>query len=247
MSALYERLADIRERVAPTADDWRDHYIGWRMRDLWDYVGGLSQPSKMPGYGYSLPAAECRVGSKLGPLPDSTCHYCYAQRGRYVFPNVQRAMYRRLECIDKPYWAEAMAELLLRKQANSRGVKDLDVFRWHDSGDIQSAQHMRAIVRVAELTPSVRHWIPTREYREVTSYLKAGGRVPENLNVRMSAHMVGGRVPSFKGLPLTVSTVRRDEPPAGTHQCPARQQQNACGSCRACWNRNIAVVNYPLH
>ena len=28
-------------------------------------VGGLSKPSKMPGWAYGLPAAECKTGSKL--------------------------------------------------------------------------------------------------------------------------------------------------------------------------------------
>ena len=28
-------------------------------------TGGLSKPSKMPGYAYNLPATECKVGSKL--------------------------------------------------------------------------------------------------------------------------------------------------------------------------------------
>ena len=30
-------------------------------------VGGLSNPSKMPGYGYGLSAFDCSVGSKLRP------------------------------------------------------------------------------------------------------------------------------------------------------------------------------------
>ena len=28
-------------------------------------VGGLSRPSKMPGFAYGLPAKECKTGSKL--------------------------------------------------------------------------------------------------------------------------------------------------------------------------------------
>jgi hypothetical protein len=28
-------------------------------------VGGLSKPSKMPGWAYGLPAKECKTGSKL--------------------------------------------------------------------------------------------------------------------------------------------------------------------------------------
>jgi len=30
--------------------------------EAWTLVGGLSKPSKMPGWAYGLPAAECKTG-----------------------------------------------------------------------------------------------------------------------------------------------------------------------------------------
>ena len=39
-------------------------------------VGGLSNPSKMPGYGYGLSAFDCSVGSKLRLIKNSTCSMC---------------------------------------------------------------------------------------------------------------------------------------------------------------------------
>ena len=60
-------------------------------------VGGLSKPSKMPSYAYSLPAKECKVGSKLRKVKGSVCFGCYALKGNYVYPNVQKALYKRLE------------------------------------------------------------------------------------------------------------------------------------------------------
>jgi hypothetical protein len=212
----------------------------WLTRELDAYVGGLSNPSKMPGYGYSLPALECRTGSKLRDVKGSTCSGCYAMKGRYVFPSVQRALYRRLEAIGRPHWAEAMAELISRRGG--------DYFRWHDSGDLQSLDHLRAIVRVCELTPTVQHWLPTREYRTVQSFITSGGEFPPNLNVRMSAHMLGGIVPTFPRLPMvTVSTVSIDARPAGSHACPAPLQGNSCGDCRACWDRGVSLVDYHKH
>jgi len=62
-------------------------------------VGGLSKPSKMPGWAYGLPAPECKTGSKLRDIPNSTCSGCYAMKGCYVFPVVQAAQYRRLASI----------------------------------------------------------------------------------------------------------------------------------------------------
>lgn len=211
-----------------------------RTADLLEYVGGLSAPSKMPGWAYSLPAAECRTGSKLRQVADSVCSGCYALKGRYVFPAVQRALYRRLTAINRPHWAEAMAELIRRKS------KRAPFFRWHDSGDLQSLEHLRAIARVAELTPNVSHWLPTREYRLVREYLDTE-TLPANLNVRMSAHMLGGKAPRFPGLPVTVSTVSKGDPPAGAYRCPAPQQGNQCGPCRACWDPTVKHVDYHYH
>ena len=48
-------------------------------------VGGLSNPSKMPGKGYNLPAKKCLIGPKLRPIPGTTCHHCYAHKGRYEY------------------------------------------------------------------------------------------------------------------------------------------------------------------
>ena len=48
----------------------------------------LSKPSKMPGYGYSLPAHACLTGSKLAQIPGTPCHKCYAMRGNYLYTRV---------------------------------------------------------------------------------------------------------------------------------------------------------------
>ena len=72
-------------------------------------VGGLSKPSKMPGWAYGLPAKECKTGSKLVKVAGSTCEGCYALKGCYVFKVVQEAQYRRLASIKHELWTGAMA------------------------------------------------------------------------------------------------------------------------------------------
>jgi hypothetical protein len=196
----------------------------------------------MPCHGYSLPAKECLTGSKLRQVKGSTCNGCYAMKGRYRFPNVEQAMYRRLALIGTPEWIPAMAELITRKGEG--------FFRWHDSGDLQSVEHLASIARIAELTPDVQHWLPTREYRIVAEFLEAGNVFPPNLNVRLSAHMIGGHAPTFPRLAgqVSISTVSRDEADyPSAHQCPARHQGNSCGDCRACWAPSVAHVDYHLH
>ena len=70
-----------------------------KTQEAWDLVGGLSKPSKMPGWAYGLPAKECKTGSKLRLVKDSVCYNCYALKGCYVFKVVQEAQYRRLASI----------------------------------------------------------------------------------------------------------------------------------------------------
>ena len=43
------------------------------VKEAWTEVGGLSKPSKMPSFGYSLSALKCKVGSKLREVLNSTC------------------------------------------------------------------------------------------------------------------------------------------------------------------------------
>ena len=67
-------------------------------------TGGLSKPSKMPGYAYNLPAIHCKTGSKLVDVKGSVCEGCYALKGCYVFAVVQAAQYKRLDSLKQPGW-----------------------------------------------------------------------------------------------------------------------------------------------
>jgi len=195
-------------------------------------AGTLSRPGKMPCHAISIPASECNVGSKLVSVPNSVCFGCYALKGNYRFSNVKSAMQRRLDGITHDHWVDAMAFLI--------GDTGDDYFRWHDSGDIQSLQHLDKICEVARRTPSVRHWIPTREYALVKEY-RQSHEIPENLVIRLSAHMVDGEPPSGYGLPT--STVVTD----GSETCYAYKRGGKCGPCRECWDPNVKNVAYPKH
>src|SRR5437763_9079539 len=146
-------------------------------------VGGFSKPSKIPTYCYNIPATECKTGGKLRTVKGSVCASCFALKGRYVFPVVIAAMYRRFKLLDSPNWIEAMAALINRRK--------LQYFRWHDAGDVQSVVHLERIAAVCRLTPNTKHWLPTREYAIVRQWLAQYDK-PANLNIRLSAHMVGG-------------------------------------------------------
>lgn len=244
--AVMATARELRYLLDPAKDARYARHVSNGAPELWPvwvlqrYVGGLSNPSKMPGLALGLPAGECGVGSRLRSVEGSTCQHCYAyMRGNYRWVGVLMAQYARLEALDSPLWVRAMVALIERTGT--------DFFRWHDSGDLQSVEHFARICAVARRTPNVAHWIPTREYRIVAEYRKAGRPIPSNLTVRMSAHSIGGHAPTF-AKPLTVSTVSRaasDYP--GAHHCPAPSQDNECGSCRACWSRDVSLVTYHIH
>ena len=209
------------------------------VKEAWAEVGGLSKPSKMPSYGYSLSAFKCKVGSKLREVLMSTCANCYALKGRYIFPNVQEALDRRMDkLLNNPKWVDAMIYLILHYCTKTK------VFRWHDSGDLQSVGHLINIVNIAECTPNVKHWLPTREVTIVKKYKDLFGEFPSNLVVRISATMVNGVPHKFHEHSSTVAT---SNDLAIGHLCPAPKQDNKCGDCRACWDTNIKNVTYLEH
>ena len=191
-----------------------------------EITGGLSKPSKMPGPAYNLPAAACQTGAKLALVPGTVCHGCYALKGRYRFSNVKSALARRLEALGHPDWVKAMTIL----------IKGEPVMRWHDSGDLQSVAHLKAIFEVCNNTPETRHWLPTREAR----YLPLNhDSIPKNLTIRFSSHKINQ--PPVKSWPWTSTVSTQDS------SCPAQLQNNNCKDCRACWDRKISNITYPKH
>ena len=212
-----------------------------KIKELENKLGTLSKPSKMPGFSFSIPAQKCITGSKLRNKNNSTCSSCYALKGRYIFPNVKAALFTRLENIhllgfDK--WAVLMTELISRKEKKG-------FFRWHDSGDLQSIDHLKAIVTIANNLPEIKFWLPTREIKILKDSLALGLEIPENLNIRISAFFIGSALNpnELKRLGCTGSSVAYNKGFA----CPASKQQNQCLDCRACWNKKIDNVDYILH
>jgi hypothetical protein len=213
-------------------------------------IGGLSKPSKMPGYGFSIPAAYCQTGSILRLQDGSTCAACYACKGRYLFANVQAALERRWQLLMTALRGTS-ADLRAYEQAWNAVLDWLQVkgeahFRWHDSGDLQGPDHARLILRIAAAHPGIRFWLPTKEY--ALAHLMEQEGIPENLCVRLSRPMIGQPCPITPAGPLAYSSVRpRGADPAPWEtRCPAPEQGNTCGDCRACWDPRMQV-SYGIH
>ena len=212
-----------------------------KIKELENRLGTLSAPSKMPSYSFSIPAQKCITGSKLRLKKNSTCSSCYALKGRYVFPNVREALFNRLNKMNTlgfDKWVELMTELISRKEKSG-------FFRWHDSGDLQSIDHLKAIVQIANNLPKIKFWLPSREVKIIKDYINEGNSIPDNLNIRISAFFIGSALnpKELKRLNCTGSTVGFKS----SFNCPSSKQGNKCLDCRACWNKNVDNVNYHLH
>lgn len=207
--------------------------MNWKVSTANALVGGLSAPGKMPCPSFSISAFLCQTGGRLAKIVGSVCAMCYARKGRYIFPNVQAALTRRMTVLaralaDKGFRAEfvsAMAFLISRRKW----------FRWHDSGDLQSKAHYELICEIARATPDTLHWLPTKEPRYVVNAL-----TPPNLVVRVSAPHIDQAAPKYPN----TSTVVSDKSKA---TCRAFERQGKCGPCRMCWDKSTPNVAYYQH
>lgn len=206
-------------------------------------TGGLSNPSKMPGNAYCLPAKKsCPRGRCLARIPGTICSVCYGDRGRYVFPKVQAAMERRLGSLRHPAWEQAMILLI--------GSHKCRYFRWHSCGDMPTLEYLERIMRIAVALPQVHFWLPTQENDLIARWLESpANRIPANMVVRLSSEKFGGIDPFPESLQETPGVLRSGVDCTGPDitSCMSHTHGHVCGSCRKCWSRKVKVVSYKKH
>src|SRR2546430_2351554 len=112
-------------------------------------TGGLSVTSKMPCPSWGISAARCRIGSVLAQKVNTVCSACYAMRGTYQFPNVQKKLEERYQGLFHPLWVPAMVFLI-------RYFCDR-YMRWFDSGDLPGVNCLRNVLTVCAHTRDVLH------------------------------------------------------------------------------------------
>lgn len=221
------------------------------IKEAKEITGGIGFTSKT-GFSFGLPAlTSCRTGCRLASKEGTTCSGCYAKGGNYAYNSVKTAHKNRLNAVKqlhkktyKEKWVNAMVTLIENKAEKTDS--SMHYFRWHDSGDLQGIDHLRAIVEVAKKTPNIKHWLPTKEKQTVKLFLQ-NERLPKNLTIRLSAYYVD-KNPDFD-INIPVAAVYRDNEPGKGHVCPAILQHKGCHEvgCRACWSKKVRKVNYKYH
>ncbi len=128
-------------------------------------IGGLSEPSKMPGYSFSLPAiVTCPIGAKLAAIPGTPCSGCYALKGAYAWKPVREAQARRYALIMQAIgdftrakgWINALSNFLDAKEINARkrlhkvGAPSADSLRAHYAYQAAKARLNAGAKRIVE-------------------------------------------------------------------------------------------------
>lgn len=221
------------------------------LKELHAATGGLSNPSKMPGYAYGIPSEHCILGSILRKAKGTPCSTCYTFKGFYkMYPAVAKAQENRFEILmgDMNQWADDMMQLIERK-LEKLPVSD-HFFRWHDAGDIQSVEHLIAIADIAVSLPWIQFWLPTQQRNFVAKFDAEYDR-PKNLVIRISSTKVGQK----QNAGTLGSTIDTD----GGFNCTAplddkgnelptnHPDKGKCRDCRACWDPKIETINYKKH
>ena len=197
----------------------------------------LSKASKMPCRSWSLEALRTCPASKdvNGDLVDA-CKGCYATEGNYRFPSVKGSREHNRVDWKRDEWVNDMVQEL----DNDR------YFRWFDSGDMYDIKLADKILEVMTLTPWVNHWLPTRMHKinKFKKVLDVMASLP-NVVIRLSSDSVRGQtVPGN----TTSTIIGQDQ--LGTFTgtvCKSYENQGKCGTCRACWSKDIPVIAYVQH
>jgi hypothetical protein len=211
-------------------------------KELANAIGGIGNPSKMPGRAWGISALICKTGSKLAKVKGSVCESCYALKNFYRMPSVKNAHDKRKAAIDGKDFVSDFVEYAKRE-----GLPEY--FRFLDSGDLQSVLMLQKFCQIASQLPHIKFWIPTREYRFVRSYILRGNSIPENVTIRFSDFMIDATEIQKSSLDRQAKKIGVQTSGVGTKEftCPASKQSNECGDCRTCWNRNIPRVTYKQH
>ena len=197
----------------------------------------LSKTSKLGTKSWSLQALETCPGSvgADGKLVDA-CSGCYATTGMYHFGAVKAVRADNKADWKRESWTTDMVKALSKDSH----------FRWFDSGDMYSLELAEKMLAIMAATPNTKHWLPTRMYKfpKFQAVLAKMQALP-NVMVRFSSDAVDGTfTPGVHGSTIIPSA---DTAPAGVTVCQAYSQGGKCLDCRACYDKQVAVIGYPAH
>ena len=178
-------LPDYQPQTMWSREDEAKQMFGGSPLDVKDWQF-LSSPGKMINRTFSLPTHICMTGGVLREKLGTVCTDCYAHNpnSKYAFNPAQQKLMRNLDAIttnDAVEWATQFADVVPKETAN------YPVFRFHDSGEWLSPEHISMYVDIAKKNPKTLFWIPTREWEMLKKVFDARGYdIPNNFVPRVS-------------------------------------------------------------
>jgi hypothetical protein len=197
----------------------------------------LSKTSKLDGiYSWSLNALDTCPGAIVSPgvLADA-CAGCYATTNFYLMSTTRKPRIENQKDWERLDWVNDMVKAL----DSSR------YFRWFDSGDMYALGLAEKILEVMRLTPWVKHWMPTRMHKFPKFKLVLSSMMQlDNVMVRFSSDSVNGEfTPGLHGSVIIPTPQDHKE----GFLCKAYENGGKCSGCRACYDKNVSLINYPAH
>lgn len=207
----------------------------------------LSKTSKMPCKSWSLEARATCPGSRdpSSGEPWPVCAQCYATKGFYRMPNSKKSRDFNRKDWKRDGWITDMVA----------AIGTDEYFRWFDSGDLYHPRLAQKIYSVVKLTPKTKHWIPTKswdvpkmiEWINLLDSLKncvvRRSRKDINHSGLISCNLDG----QWSVVTDSKATVIPMPYEVRAQNCEAYTRGGKCGDCRACWDKNVDLIVYPLH
>jgi hypothetical protein len=197
----------------------------------------LSVTSKLGVKSWSLQALEtCPASLDSNGELVPACRGCYATQGTYHYPNVIK-----VRADNKEAWQNDnfVADFVIALQ-NER------FFRWFDSGDMYTLGLAEKMYSIMKATPWVKHWVPTRmqkfsKFADIIQKMNA----LDNVKVRFSSDAIDGTYTNgVHGSTIVPSEAAAD---SNTFVCNAPKNEGKCGTCRACYDKNVSLIGYIAH
>ena len=185
----------------------------------------------------------------ISVAPIITCHgicgqcaiHCYDTKAVLQYPEVCDARARNTVLL-RYHPFEFFAQALSAARRQQKGL-----FRWNVGGEIDGLNHLRMIVRIAELVPGTRFLLFTKRHYLVNSYCDSMCRrsaIPSNLKLIFSA-WAGMALDNPYSFPVSA-------PYAGTRPSGWKKCVGNCETCAekglGCWSAKSGdVIGFAYH
>jgi len=176
----------------------------------------------------------------------STCKdVCYARSAyRYdnvIVANADNTLFARE---DLDLYMDVLEQLIKER-------KTFKFHRWHSSGEIMSREYLAGMIRVAQNTPAVKHYVYTKRYEWASEV-----DLPENMQILLSPPftcktkkqvMEWSKEHNKKDLPLFIYDDGGDPEIGAMQHCPAVDKKGhktgvTCDKCQRCINGMTTAV-----